>query len=191
MALIRSPTKTWIARDGKVLIADAHTVTISNSSTLSGSFASLAGAANIEAACVNITITPPETAYEKVDLLGKDSGNFQNQLLDEKPVGIATFTGTLLMGEDETIEDFIVSGTPSIAGPAGYTRYQIGRTSENEIALCVTMQTSDASNMVTFALDNARVTKYGDVRIGGADGHWEQDLTAICLAKDFYVEFKD
>jgi len=184
----RAPTKTWRAKEGKVYINYASAVTIDGSTTLSGVFGAASGTQSIEAACKNITITPPETSWEKQDLLGEDTNGFQNQLLDEKPVGIATFTGSLVLGEDETIEDFVTSGT--VSAPAGYTRYQIGKAAP-ELAVCVVLTTNDKANQVAFAFDNARVTKWGDVRITGPDAHWEQDVTIICLAKDFYWEFKD
>lgn len=191
MVSTRTPTKTWVAREGTVYLNKAANITISNTDTLSGIFADSTDAVSIEAACKNITITPPETSWEKQDLLGKDSDNFQNQLLDEKPVGTATFQGTLLVGEDETIEDFVVSGTAGGGSPAGYTRYQVGSGEAPEVAICVTLNSNDGVAMVSFVLDNARVTKWGDVRISGPDSHWEQDVTVMCLAKDYYYEFKD
>ena len=104
MVTTRTPTKTWVAREGFVYLNNAANITISNSTTLSGAFAQATSGVSIEAACKNITITPPETSWEKQDLLGKDSNNFQNQLLDEKPVGTATFQGTLILAEDEMVE---------------------------------------------------------------------------------------
>ena len=186
MATIRTPTKTWVAREAEVIIARAHQVVIGAATTLSGSFAT--SGVKIEAAAKNVTITPPETAWEKVDFLGQDTNSFQNQLLDEKPVGMATFTGTVLLGEDEVIEDYVVSGT--VTGIAGYTRYQVGKNNTNEIAICVNITDPLVTKLKTVVLDNARVTKWGDVKESGADAHWEQDLTIICLAKDFYYEVK-
>jgi len=185
MATVRSPTKTWVAREGEVYLAKADEITYDGTTSLSGSFAN-AGVA-IHAACKNLTITPPETGWEKQDFQGEDINNFQNQLVDEKPVGMATFTGTLVLAENETIEDYMVSGT--VSGPAGYTRYQIGKDNTNKLAVCVVLD--NGTNAVLFGFDNARVTKYGDVRIGSPDGHWEQDVTIVSLAKDFYYEFKD
>lgn len=187
MATTRTPTQTWVARNGTFYIASG--VGVSTSETLSGVFSASTTSYRVESACKNITITPPETSWEKQDLLGQDANDFQNQFLDEKPIGLATFTATLILGEDETIEDFTASGT--VATASGYTRRQIGKNSTNVVNLCVSLETTGNANRVTFAMFNARVTKYGDVRIAGPDGHWEQDITAICLAKDFYYEFKD
>lgn len=187
MATTRAPTQTWTARQGTVYIGKS--IGVSTTSTLSGTFSTSANVYDVSAAAKNITITPPETAYEKQDLLGKNTSDFQNQLLDEKPVGLASMTATLVVGEDEMIEDLVVSGT--VTAPAGYTRYQVGKRSDNVVHVCVTMNTNDSANMASFALFNAKVTKHGDVRISGPDSHWEQDINVVCLAKDYYYEFKN
>jgi len=190
MVTTRSPTNTWVARDGRLyMAAPASNVTFDNTASLSGSFASVGY--SVEAAVKNITITPPETSYEKQDFMGQDSNNFQRGLLDEKPVGTATLTGTLVLGNNETVED-IISGTVSSA-PTGYTRYQLGsdKTSDRTVAAVVTLMTVDTANEASFAFDNAKFTKLGDTRISGPDAHWEQDFTIVCLPKDYYFEFKD
>lgn len=189
MATARSPTQTWVARNGTLYIgAPASGITFDGNSSLSGSFATVGF--DVSAAVKNITITPPETGWEKQDLMGKTS-EFQNQLLDEKPVGMATLTATLVLGEDETIEN-VISGTFATA-PVGYSRYQYGsdNTSEGTVAACVTLLSPTLGEEVSFAFDNGRFTKLGDTRISGPDSHWEQDFTVICLPKDFYLEFKD
>lgn len=187
MATARSPTKTWVAREGEMYLAHSNEVTIGAATTLSGSFAN--AGVSVHAACKNITVTPPETGWEKVDFQGETSNGFQNQLLDEKPVGTATLTVTLILGNDEVIEDYMVSGT--VTGTSGYTRYQVGKNSTNILTACVDVSSSDDSEYKAALFDNARVTKWGDVRVGSADGHWEQDFTLMCLAKDFYYEVKD
>jgi len=189
MSAIRTPTSPWVAREGKVYFATA--VGVSTASTLSGVFSedAASGSAQIESAIKNVTVTPPDTGYDKQDFIGVDTNNFQNSLLDEKPVGMATFTGTLILGNDETIEDKVMSGT--VTSPAGYTRYQVGKTHDNVVNVCLALNKNDYSDSVTYALFNARVTKWGDIRLGSPDTHVEQDVTVVCLAKDFYTEFKD
>ncbi len=187
MATARSPTKTWVAREGEMYIDRSGNVTVGAATTLSGCF--VATGASVHAACKNITVTPPETGWEKVDFQGETISGFQNQLLDEKPVSNATLTATLILGNDEVIEDYMVSGT--VTGTAGYTRYQVGKNNTNILTVCVDVSTSNDSDYKAALFDNARVTKWGDVRVGSADGHWEQDFTLICLAKDFYYEVKD
>ena len=188
MATTRTPTKTWVAREGFFQVGKYPAVLFDTSTTLSGSFAS--SGYEISAAMKNITVTPPETSWEKQDLLGQTTNGFQNQLLDEKPVGIATITGTLLLGEDETISDILISGSATATVTNTYSRYQIGeKTSDNRVTAVVTMEKNQ--NVVSFGLEDGVVTKWGDVRISGPDGHWEQDITIISLAKNFYWEFKD
>ena len=189
MATVRTPGGTWVGREGNLYIAKASDITFSNSTTLSGSFAS--AGYDISKAVKSMTVVPPETGYEKIDLLGKDSNSFQNQLLDEKPAGSASITATLIVGEDETIEDML-SGTLA-ASPAGYTRRQYGtdETSDTPVAVCVTMLRPDILKEKSYALDNARFVKLGDARLSDMASHWEQDITIICLAKDFYEETKD
>lgn len=187
MATARSPTKPWVARNGNVYLGRAAQVGFSSGTTLSGAFNT--SGISVTAAVKNITITPPETGWEKTDFLGEDSNGFQNQLLDEKPVGTATCTGTLILGEDETIEDYMVSGV--VTSPANYTRYQVAKNSDNELVVAIVLKDQQLNDMVSFGFDHCKVSKWGDIRIGSADGHWEQDFMVMCLAKDYYVEFKD
>jgi hypothetical protein len=187
MVTTRAPTQTWVARDGTLFLDRSSGITIGSGTSLSGAFLN---AIVFEAAVKNVTVTPPETSWEKQDLLGEDTSSFQNQVLDEKPVGMATITGTLIVGEDETIEDHMVSGT--VSSPGAYTRYQVGRnTTGADLSICVEISSTGDANYVAFVLDNAKATKWGDVRISGPDSHWEQDFTIMCLAKDFYFEFLD
>ena len=189
MATRRAPTQTWVARDGLVQIGKYPAVKFTTATTLSGSFT--ASGFGIAKAFKNITITPPETSWEKQDLLGKDSNTFQNQLLDEKPVGTATITGTLILGEDELVSDLLISGSATATGGGTHSRYQIGNdlTSQNEVTVVVSVFNS--TNEVAFGIEDGKVTKFGDIRISGPDSHWEQDITILALAKNFYWEFKD
>jgi len=188
MATRRAPTKTWVARDSLVQIGKYPTVKFDSSTTLSGSFAS--SGYGIARAFKNITVTPPETSYEKLDLLGKDSNAFQNQILDEKPVGGATIQGTLILGEDETIEDQIISGSAT-AIDGTHSRYQIGNDTTSRQTVTLVVSVFDESKEVAFGIEDAKITKWGDVRLSDTGSHWEQDITVLALAKDFYYEFKD
>lgn len=191
MVTTRTPTQTWVAKDGYLYMGNISGISFSEATTLSGAFG--ASGIAIEAAVKNITITPPETSWEKQDFCGSTSTGFQNQLLDEKPVGLATITATMILAEDEMISDLLMSGT---ATGLGYSRYQLGKGTEFSdgsdatYAIVVTL-IHTTIGQVSFAVDNAKVTKWGDVRISGPDGHWEQDITLLCLTKDFYWEFKD
>jgi len=191
MATTRNPAGTWVARDGTLYMEDATNIVFSGTVALSGAFAHHGH--DVSKAVKNITVTPPETSYEKLDLVGKDSNAFQDQILDEKPVGNAQIQVTLILGEDETVEDMLSGVNTAVTG--GFTRRQYGQdeTSTGTVAACVTLDSTDAAqtNEVSFAVDNAKISKLGDARISDTGSHWEQDITVVCLPKDFYYEFKD
>jgi len=50
---------------------------------------------------------------------------------------------------------------------------------------------NNGSGIVNVGMVNVRVTKMGDIKPTGADGHWEQEFEAVCLAKDFVMEKED
>jgi hypothetical protein len=188
---VRNPTRKWCAKEGEIYLARYPMVIFASGTTLSGVFAGTVSGVCFTGACKNITITPPETSWDKQDLLGKDSSGFQNALMDEKPPGFANLTATLLLGGDETIEDYVVSGT--VTSPAGYSRYQLGgnQSSVTRLIACVAMTSSQQEDYVAFGMEDARMIKWGDIKISGPDGHWEQDIAIMCLAKNFYSEFKN
>ncbi len=191
MAVTRlSAPKPWHARHGIVHFAKASDVTITTNSILSAAFST---STRVESHFKNLTVTPPEIAHDKQDLIGVDSSNFQNAVLDKKPAGMATFSGTAMLGNDESLESYLDESGVSITDVTygNSTRYQIGNGDLPEIAVCIVMEDAANSKRVTFVLDNAYVTKWGDVRIGGPDSHWEQDVTVACLPKDFYWEYRD
>ncbi len=148
-------------------------------------------AKRVEALFKNVTITPPEMPYDKQDLLGTDQNDFQNAVLDKKPAGEVTASGTALLGTDEALEYFLdltgIDVTDASYGDS--SRYQLGDDDLPEVAVLITNRTSTKS--VAFTLTNARAVKWGDVRIGGPDTHWEMDVTFKCLPKDFYWEYLD
>lgn len=187
-----SPVKTWKARHSNLYFTLSDRITIAAATPLHDLF-STAAANAVASSAKNVTVTPPTTDVEKVDLLGLDTNRFQNALLDNKPPGLATITGTLLLGEDETLEATIVSGSTAVTGPPASTRYQYGkdRDLDTNIAILCNMQEFGQASRVSFCMVNAKITKFGDVKISGADGHWEQDFTAVCLPKDFYWEYID
>jgi len=169
------PIKTWKARHTDVYLALASDITVDPSTPLYDTF-STAGANAIAASAKNVTITPPTTDVEKVDLLGLDTNGFQNALLDSKPPGVATITGTFVLGEDETLEirgsapfqTIIVSGSASVSGPPASTRYQLGKATDldQNISILVNLQDFAQDSRVSFLLHNAKLTKFGDVTLG-------------------------
>ena len=177
-------------------------VTVSSSSNLASLFTGTNDA--IEQYMKNVTITPPEGGVEVQNLLGVDSNGFQNAFLDEKPYSAATLTGTLVVDRDSW-DDFSSQLESLIAYPetvtvdsTTYKRYQIGKMSDGSsvgrptIAALVELKypyTGSPSEHIVFLFNNALMTKIGDYRIGGPDGHWEVDIALTCLPKDFYIEY--
>jgi len=184
-------TKVWKARETVIKIDAAADVSIDNSAALDTFFSN--GTA-ITAYAKNVTIVEPEGAVEKIDLLGETS-NFQNAEFDEKPYGLASISGTLVQIGGEPSSGDILEHFAFGAGTAistTHTRFQAGssESGKTRVDCAVLVNLSDGTNEVNIVLDNAKVTKLGDRRISGPDGHWEQDFTIVCLPKDFYIELK-
>jgi len=180
--------KVWKAKHTSVQIIDAASLTITTTETLDTAFSN-ASAEDIVCHAKNITVTEPEGDVDKIDLLGT-SGNFQCAEKDEKPFGLASISGTLVFHEDENIEVHAFGSGTSVSG--GYKRYQPADiTNRQDVAMLVRVEDSALTKEVMFALDNAKMTRVGDIRISGPDGHWEQDFMVKCLPRDFYWEVRD
>lgn len=164
--------KVWRARETVLRVTNA--ITVNTTSLLDSQVSSGA----IESNCKNVTIVEPEGAVDKIDLLGETSG-FQNAELDYKPFGLASISGTLVQPGDEVLEAWMGgSGTAVITGDtATHTRYQVGASTSGKtrIAAAFLVNLDDATDEVNILLNNAYITKLGDRRIAGADGHWEQE----------------
>ena len=182
--------KVWNARNTKIRIGLASGFTATT--TTSTMYNLVTTPTQLECKAENITVTEPEGAVEKIDLLGVDTNSFQCAVFDQKPFGMVTISGTLVHDEDEVLEAFFSAsssgasvGTTTIA----YTRWQEGNGSRPLVAIVVQM--IDGTSEVNLALASAYLTKIGDRRIDSADGHWQQDFEAVCLVKDYYVEYRD
>lgn len=176
--------KVWKARHTKVYIDEAADVTITTAAALDTFFT--AAGTEIQANMKNVTITEPEGEVDKIDLLGVDTNGFQNAELDNQPFGLATLTGTLVLDSDEDIDIFAHGSGTTIS--TTHTRYQVGDGNRPDVAILVNLEDTAELNI---AMDNARIARVGDLKISGADGHWERDIKIVCLPKDYYIEFKD
>ncbi len=116
-----TPSRFWLPKDTQILFSLKEDVSIGTSADLESLFTT---ASDVSAMFKNVTITPPESAWEKVDLLGATS-SFQNQILEQKPVGLATMTGTLVLDEDESVDNFIDAISTDVSS-ATYSRRQVG-----------------------------------------------------------------
>jgi hypothetical protein len=164
-------------------------LTINSTTTI----ATAASAATIYTGVLkDVTIVPPEGGVEMVNFLGETSG-FQNALFEEKAYGAASISGTMVIDAAENLE-LLFGGTGTQVATNTYTRYQYGDSSVGKRrvkvgALFVGLDNgTDAMNVL---LNNIFVTKLGDIKPTGTDGHWERGFEAMCLPKDYYEEFKN
>jgi len=192
--------KIWKARESNIKLASASDVDFSaTDKTLEEIIDAASGGTTIlTARAKNVTVVEPEGDVDKIDLLGEDTNGFQNAELEEKPYGLAQITGTLVFSDAESLEAFAGNAdtvTVSDGDYSGtYKRYRIGDGNRQDVVAVITLKSvsnSSITDYVAFALDNAKITRIGDIRISGADGHWEQDFKIVCLPRDFYgPEFK-
>jgi len=179
-----SPSAIVCGRKTNLYFALASNVTLTTSSTLAAVFSTSTIAS---AAAESISISPPETAWEVINFMGNDSSSFQNKVLEEKPVGTASLTATLVLyTEDDFLEPFL--DTTGVTAASTYTRYQIGNEQSPEVSILASIY--NGTKTCNVCLDDARITKWGEVRIGAVDGRWEQDIAAICLDSDFWWEYQ-
>lgn len=180
--------KVWKAKHTKIRIdlASAHSVLTTN--TLYNGFTGTP--VQLDCKAENITIVEPEGAIDKIDLIGVDASGYQCGELDEKPFDFVSMTGTLCHDSAEVLEKFFsASSTAVTSGTIAYTRWAFGNGLRPEVTIVV--QLIDGTAEVNIALDNALITKTGDRKLDAADGHWQQDFEAKCLAADYYVEYRD
>jgi len=150
---------------------------------------------NVQAYAKNVTVAIPEGAADKVDFLGVDSGGFQNAELEDKPFDNGGISGTLVLHSVEVLEAFYY-GTGTAATGTGVTgkTYRPGiltSAGRPDVAILLTLDnelTTTNKKKINILLNNARITKLGDVRISGPDSHFEVDYTATCLTRDFYLQ---
>lgn len=184
--------KVWKAVNTKIRIGLAAAFT---ATTTTSTLYELVGTpTQLEVKAENVTITEPEGAIDKLDLLGVEAMTLdttkyaQSQEMDPKPYTTVTISGTLCEDEDEVLEAFFSAASKACtSGGSAYTRWMFGTTSRPQVAIVV--QLIDGTAEVNIALDNAYITKTGDRRLDAADGHWQQDFEAKCLVKDYYVEY--
>jgi len=163
----------------------------------------------------NLTITPPMSEVEKIDFWGSDAldtigsgvpvtGTFQHQALNEKSWTEAKMSGTAVFSHDElgsttpagdSWEVLFCGNGIDVADDPAFTRYAYGDMNTasgqrlrvgNLIAIW-----NNGSGISNCGMANVIVTKMGDIKLTGADGHWEFDFEAVCLARDFALELED
>ena len=198
----------WRAPHAEVKIDLASNVTIAASAALDTFFGSTA--TTISAYMKNISVVVPEGDVEQINFLGVTS-SFQNSNLDQKPFGMGEVSGTLILKRPTSADTYteMLIDTPAAGNPthlffgegtdipaAGTThrRYQAGSITTGDFdrpESAWLINITDGTEETNIVLDNAFVTKYGEVKIDGADGHWEVDVNVKCKNSDFYMEWKN
>ncbi len=167
----------------------------------------------------NLTITPPMSEVEKIDLWGSDSldtigagvpttGTWQHQTLVEKSWTEARTTFTAVFSHDElgvttaptsavqeAFESLFLGEALDITDDPAFSRYKFGdiNTADQQRLRVgnLIFVFNNGSGIVNIAMANVIVTKMGDIKTTGADGHWEMDCEAVCLAQDYTMELED
>ena len=163
----------------------------------------------------NMVLTPPMGEVEKIDLWGSDSldtigsgvpvtGTFQHQCLVEKSWTEAKVTFTLVFSHDEagittpngnSLETLFHNAGIDVADSPAFTKYTYGDLLSTGVPRLLVGNLifvwNNGAGIKNCAMAAVIVTKMGDVKPTGADGHWEQDCEAVCLAQDFAMEVED
>ena len=192
-----------------VLHADISAITFASATSLDQS----QGGATIFKV-KNLNITPPMSEVEKIDLWGEDlldtigsnvlvTGTFQHQAVDEKSWTLARVTFTLVMSGDEagsttpngdSLETlFHGSSQIDVADVPAFTRMVYGdsTTSARIVVGNLGFVWNNGTQIKNCQMSKVIVTKMGDMKPTGADGHWEQDCEAVALHNNFTIENED
>ena len=107
---------------------------------------------------------------------------------------MAKCSGTVVLDGDEDGIRELMTGATATAITGGYSRYQVGGSASGKIRVttaAILVSITDGTEVREFVLDNIRMTKIGDIKLTGTDGHWEYDFEASCLPVDYYEENRD
>ena len=162
----------------------------------------------------NVEITIPEVAIEQVRCAGTFAqtiganartvgtatgvtpGVFQNMMMHQNSTTNWKVTGTLMFIGDEQFSHILGLGTTqAISGSPAGTRYAMGDFAaggayKQNFLGGIRAIYNNTSEEVTVMLTNVFITKPGDIKPTGADGHFEMDFEGECLPKDGAIEFK-
>lgn len=170
----------WEAREATVKIGSTLS-SIAGSTTL---LSQMSGGTEYTGRVKDVKISGGERDVESIPLLGENTSGYANQEIFQKSVGTLREISMTLIYQDIDISQ-LGAGTVSTTGSAsGYKRIQ-GDQDLTQKSVLVSF--NDGSDYVNVLLNNAYVTKLGDLSIE-ADGHLEQEITLKCLAKDYYEE---
>ena len=162
----------------------------------------------------DITITPPETGVEAVPLLGWKAQTLgvsqrappaltgvvaqNHQLRALAPTTITNwkFEGTLVLTGDEQMQQILGLDAGTAIDSTDH-RYAVGNLTTTATYWAKNMAGSmriflnNGTETMSVAITNLWVTKIGDIKPTGADGHFEVDFAAECLPQDGAIEWAD
>lgn len=168
----------WRAKQATILIGPA----LQTVSTTTDLRSQMTGAVDWSGRVKDIEISGAEADVDSVFLFGSDAFGRQNALITEEAMSMREFTGTLIFTDQDAAELALSSRVR--VGTTSYYRVQ-GDTPRSKKAILISF--TDGTNVVNILLNNAYFTKIGDITLS-AEGHAEQEITAKCLAKDYYEE---
>lgn len=130
----------------------------------------------------SIEISGAEADTEPVYLFGSTDGGQQNAEIEEQNMTQREFTGTLIYKDEDAAE--LATSEATSVGDTDFNRIQGDGTRSKKAIL---IHFTDGTNNAHVLLNNAYFTKMGDISLD-AEGHAEQEVTAKCLAKDYFEE---
>jgi hypothetical protein len=132
----------------------------------------------------SVEISGAESDTETVYLFGTDANGRQNAEVEDQPTTDREFSGTLIYVDEDAME--LATATATAVGSTGYSRVQGDGT---KTPRCLVIKFEDSSGSILYSImNNITFTKLGDISLD-AEGHAEQEISAKCLAKDYYEEY--
>lgn len=192
-------TKPVPIRVGKAVVyAKASAVTVTDSATILSLFTA---STDIYNKAKNIVITPPMGEIEKIDMIGETASTleptltFQNNLVEEKSWTFARISGTLMLDGncDEDIFDLMITGA-GVSEPTTFKRHQYGASDSGNTRVVGSIMVHfpmGATTLKSILFNNFYLTKLGDIKSTGSDGHLERDFEGTCTPDNYLEEVRD
>lgn len=193
------------ARHGTVAYATGA-ITWDTTATIDGE--SMTSVAEVK----DITVTTPEQGVEQIPCLGSIAQTIgANHRTAGTATGIVAATwqcmglqgtsfsnykmeGTLVLTGVEQMQQVLGLGTSTTIGTTD-SRYAVGDLSsgafvKNQLG-SARIFLNNGTQTMSVGMSNIWVTKIGDIKPTGSDGHFEVDFSMECLPKDGAVEYLD
>ena len=128
---------------------------------------------------------------------GPTPGYFQNAMMYQKTVSNWKVSGTAIFTGDEQFAHILGLGTSqAVTGTPATTRYAIGDYAStgaisHNLVGAIRAIYDNGTESAAVVLTNVFITKPGNIKPTGADGHFEFDFEGECLPKDGAIEFEN